>query len=76
MPVAPAELSAVCTVEGDRARELAATSGLARESGPGELILSGPRADVLRTVHELVEASLDAGAHTVDVRFDAPTEAR
>jgi hypothetical protein len=76
VPVPPAELSAVCTVEGERARELAAESGIARESGPGEVILSGARADVLRAAFAVAEASLAAGARTVEVRFDAPTEAR
>jgi uncharacterized protein YqgV (UPF0045/DUF77 family) len=76
VPVPPAELSATCTLQGDRALELAAASGIAHESGPSEVLLSGARADVLRTVTEVVEASLDAGARTLTVRFDAPTESR
>jgi hypothetical protein len=76
VPVPPAELTATCTVVGERAREVAVASGIARESGPEQVLLSGARADVLRAVSDIVAASLDAGARTLDVRFDAPTESR
>jgi len=31
---------------------------------------------VLATLGEVIRAALEAGAHTVDVRLEAPTEAR
>jgi hypothetical protein len=76
VPVPPAELSARCTLEGEAARAAAAASGLAHDAGPGETLLAGSRADVLRTVAAVVEASLDAGARSIEVRFEAPTEVR
>ncbi|MGH2947269.1 MAG: hypothetical protein ACRDPC_13620 [Solirubrobacteraceae bacterium] len=76
MPVPPAELSARCHIEGEAARATAAASGLAHDAGPGETILTGPRADVLAALVGVIEASLDAGARTLDVRLEAPTETR
>ena len=79
MPVPPAELSATLTVAGaahDAARAAAAPSGLARDAGPEETLLSGPRAEVMAALNAAVDAALDAGAHRIDVRLDAPTEAR
>ena len=71
MPAAPAELTACLTIEGE-AREavLAAVrdSHLARDGGPGVLVLAGPRAEVL--------AALGAGARGLDVQLQAPTESR
>jgi hypothetical protein len=79
--VPPAELTAHFTVAGpdaarSAARGAAEPSGLAREAGPDELALAGSRAEVLAALGEVVGAALDAGAHAVDVRFEAPTEAR
>ena len=51
-------------------------SGLAREAGPAELMLAGPRNQVLTALGEALEAALDAGAHGLDVRLEAPTESR
>ena len=51
MPAAPAELTAHFTIEGPddatRCWRRCATSGLARDAGPGELVLAGPRDAVL-----------------------------
>jgi hypothetical protein len=79
MPVGPAELTAHFTIEGpDEARQAAAGAGgrLTREAGPGELMLAGPRDEVLAALTEAVGAALDAGAHGLDVKLEAPTESR
>ena len=54
----------------------AAPTGLAREGGPGELVLAGSREQVLATLGDAVVAALDAGAHGLDVRLEAPKESR
>ena len=79
MPVPPAELTAHFTIEGpDEARAAAAGSGgrLAREAGPGELMLAGARDEVLAALGDATVAALDAGAHGLDVKLEAPTESR
>jgi hypothetical protein len=81
MPVEPAELSAHFTVEGPdaavaAARAAAAPSGTSRDAGPAETLLAGRRADVLGALGDAVAAALDAGAQAIDVRLEAPTEAR
>jgi hypothetical protein len=80
MPVPPAELTVELTIDGpdaarEAARAAAAPSGLAREAGE-QTLLSGAREEVLATLGEVIRAALEAGAHTVDVRLEAPTEAR
>jgi hypothetical protein len=79
MPVAPAELTAHFTVEGPDEALAAATSAagrLAREAGPGEVMIAGPRGEVLAALGDAVTAALDAGAHGIDARLVAPTESR
>jgi hypothetical protein len=81
MPVPPAELSAHFTIKGPEgafpaARTAVASTGLARDAGPGELMLTGARAGVLSALGDAVGAALDAGAWCLDVRLEAPTEAR
>ena len=81
MPVPPAELNAHFKVEGpdgalEAARDVAGPSGLAREAGPGELMLTGSRDEVLRALDEALAAALDAGAACIDVRLEAPQESR
>jgi uncharacterized protein YqgV (UPF0045/DUF77 family) len=81
MPAAPAELTARVTVPGPdeaiaAAREAAAPSGLARESGPGELAIEGRHDAVLQAFGVALSAALAAGAREVDVRFEAPKESR
>jgi hypothetical protein len=81
MPVPPAELTAEFWVSGPddalaAARAVADPSGLARESGPGVEALIGSRDAVLRTLDAVVRAALDAGAHRLDVRLEAPAESR
>ena len=81
MPVPPAELSVQLTIGGpdaakEAARDAAAPSGLARAAGPEETLLAGSRAEVLSLLGDVLGAALDAGAHQIDVRVEAPTEAR
>ena len=79
MPAAPAELTACLSIEG-AAREavLAAVrdSGLARDGGPGVLMLAGPRRSVLDALGAALDAALDAGVRGLDVKLEAPTESR
>jgi uncharacterized protein YqgV (UPF0045/DUF77 family) len=78
-----AELTVVAAPDGrqspraqlDAAREAAAASGLAHESGPGSTLLAGGRAEVLAAALRVIEASLDAGAHIVQVKVEAQGDA-
>jgi hypothetical protein len=81
VPVPPAELSAHFTIDGPDAAHAAAAavagpSGIAHDGGPDETLLSGSRAAVLATLGDVVVAALDAHAHRIDVRLEAPTETR
>jgi uncharacterized protein YqgV (UPF0045/DUF77 family) len=81
VPVPPAELSAHYTIAGpaeaqDAARAVAAPSGIAHEGGPGETLLAGSREQVLETLRDVVLAAVEARAHRIDVRLEAPTESR
>jgi hypothetical protein len=81
MPVPPAELTAEITVSGPdaagaAAREAAGASRLALDAGPGETMLSGARDEVLAALDGVVRAALDAGAHGIDVRLEAPADVR
>ncbi len=78
-----AELTVVPSMDGreppqaqiEAARRAAAKSGLAHESGPGSTLLAGERAEVLTAAVEVIEASLDAGAHIVQVKVEATEDA-
>ncbi|MBA3423404.1 MAG: hypothetical protein ACR2HO_02045 [Rubrobacteraceae bacterium] len=59
----------------EAARRAAGESGLAREAGPESIMLAGGRREVLETVTKTVEAALDAGARTVEVRVEAEGDA-
>lgn len=59
----------------EAAKKAAGESGLAREAGPETTMLTGGRREVLQAVIKVVEASLDAGAHAVEVRVEAEGEA-
>jgi hypothetical protein len=81
MPAAPAELTAHFTIQGpDTVRpavlEAVQPTNLARDAGPGELLLAGPRDAVLAALGDALEAALSAGAHGLDVRLETPTESR
>ena len=78
-----AELKVVTSEEADQspqqqveaAKKAAGESGLAHEAGPETTMLSGGRREVLEAAIKVVEASLDAGAHAVEVRVEAQGEA-
>ena len=81
MPVPPVELTAHFTIEGPDDAYAAAVAaaeptGLAREAGPGELMLGGARDEVLDALSATVVAALDAGAYGLEVKLEAPTESR
>jgi uncharacterized protein YqgV (UPF0045/DUF77 family) len=82
VPVPPAELTAELTIApgDDRAvragREAAAATGLALDTGPATTALSGARAEVLDALAKVLDAALAAGATTVDVRLEVPSDAR
>jgi hypothetical protein len=81
VPVPPAELTAEYAIEGPEAAlaaalDVAGPSGLAREAGPGRMLLSGSRGEVLGTLGDVVMAALDAGAWRFDVQLEAPSESR
>jgi hypothetical protein len=79
MPVPPAELTAEFSVAGPEAAVVAARAAagpLVRETGPGVDAVIGSRDAVLQTLDAVVRAALDAGAHRLDVRLEAPAESR
>jgi hypothetical protein len=81
VPVPPAELTAEYSIQGPdealaAARDVAGPSGIAREAGPGRMLLSGSRGQVLGTLGDIVTAALDAGAWRFDVQLEAPSESR
>ena len=73
-----AELKVLASADAERtpkeqieaARRAAGDSGLAREAGPETTALSGERSEVLGAVLEVIKASLDAGAHAVQVNVE------
>jgi uncharacterized protein YqgV (UPF0045/DUF77 family) len=74
-----AELTVVTSMEAEKspreqieaAKQAASDSGLAHEAGPETTVLSGGRSEVLEATRKVVEASLDAGAHVVQVKIEA-----
>lgn len=63
-------------VQAEAARRAAIESGLAHESGPGSTVLAGGRTEVLEALRKVIEASLDAGAHIVQVKVEAQGDAQ
>jgi hypothetical protein len=81
VPVPPAELAAHYTIAGppaaaEAAAAVAGPSGIAHEGGPDETLLAGSREQVLATLGDVVMAALDAQAHRIEVRLEAPTQSR
>ena len=77
-----AELSAEITVvpspdgrESPHAQAEAARRA-AGASGPAATLLAGGRAEVLEALRAVIDASLDAGAHIVEVKVEAQGDAR
>jgi uncharacterized protein YqgV (UPF0045/DUF77 family) len=59
----------------EAAKRAAGDSGLAREAGPETIVLAGGREEVLQALRRVIEAALDAGASTVEVRVEAEGDA-
>ena len=59
----------------EAAKQAASDSGLAHEAGPETTVLAGGRSEALEAMLGVIEASLDAGAHAVDVRVEVEGEA-
>lgn len=57
------------------AKEAAAGTGLAHEAGPETIVLAGGRPEVLSAMAKVIEASLDAGARSVEVKVEAEGDA-
>jgi uncharacterized protein YqgV (UPF0045/DUF77 family) len=57
------------------AKKAAGESSLAREAGPETTMLAGGRSEVLEMAVKIIEASLDAGAHAVEVKVEAEADA-
>jgi uncharacterized protein YqgV (UPF0045/DUF77 family) len=78
VPVPPAELTAEFTIApADRqvvgaGRQAAVESGLALDAGPDATALSGARREVLDALRRVLDAAIDAGASTVEVRLQVP----
>ncbi len=78
-----AELSVVTSAEAEKspreqieaAKQAASDSGLAHEAGPETTVLSGERSEVLEATRKVIEASLDAGAHVVQVKVEVEGDA-
>jgi len=82
VPVPPAELTAEFTIDPDdreairAGRQAAIESGLALDAGPDTTALSGARHEVLDALRRVVDAAIDAGAATVQVRLQVPRDVR
>ena len=73
VPSREAEESPQAQIEA--AKQAASDSGLAHEAGPETTVLAGERSEVLEAVRKVIETSLDAGAHAVQVRVEAEGDA-
>lgn len=60
----------------EAAHRAATESGLAHESRPESTMLAGSRAEVLDAMRKVIEASLDAGAHIVQVKLETQGHAQ
>jgi uncharacterized protein YqgV (UPF0045/DUF77 family) len=86
MPEPPAVVSAEFTIhpftEGRMERhveagvEAARSSGLEVEVGPFGTGLAGPRHEVLETLNKVINAAIDAGARSIQLKLEVPSEHR
>jgi uncharacterized protein YqgV (UPF0045/DUF77 family) len=73
-----APVSAELTIPQDQlaaAERAAGETGLAHESGPNSTLLAGERDEVLAALTKVIEATLEAGAHVVQVKVEAEGDA-
>jgi uncharacterized protein YqgV (UPF0045/DUF77 family) len=73
VPSSGAESSPQAQIEA--AKRAASESGLAHEAGPETTVLAGARSETLEAMLGVIDASLDAGAHAVEVRVEVEGEA-
>lgn len=59
----------------EAAKQAAGETGLAHEAGPESIVLAGSRDKVLDAAREVIEAALDAGAKTVEIKVEAEDDA-
>jgi uncharacterized protein YqgV (UPF0045/DUF77 family) len=85
VPVPPSELNAQFTIhpadEGMAGHvragvDAARASGLALEIGPSETALSGAKTEVLDALRAVLDASIEAGAQSIEVKLETSTETR
>lgn len=84
MPVPPSEVTVRFSIhpqheEGDQPHveaglAVARASGIAVATGPSELALTGALDETLDVLRSVVVAALEAGARSVDVTVETPTE--
>ena len=85
MPAPPAEVVARFTIHPVEHGESpyleaglreARDSGLAVEVGPNDTGLAGPRGEVLDALRRVVEAAIQAGAQSIEIKLEMPSQAR
>ena len=86
MPAPPAEVVARFTIhpveQGEAAPHVKAgvrearDSGLVVDVGPDGTGLAGPRAEVLDALRRVVEAAIAAGARSIEIKLEMPSQAR
>jgi uncharacterized protein YqgV (UPF0045/DUF77 family) len=86
MPAPPAEVTAEFTIHPSSEERMqphvaagvdaARASGLAIEVGPTRTGLAGPRAEVLEGLRKVMDAAIEAGARSIEIKVEVPTEAR
>ena len=58
----------------EAAMNVAGETGLAHEAGPETIMLSGARKEVLEATMKVLEAALDAGAKSVEMKVEAEAD--
>ncbi len=85
MPVPPAELTIEFTLDAaegadaphvQAAVEAAGASGLAVQTGPTTMALSGAHDAVLDALRGVIDATVRGGGRTLELRIEVPTESR
>lgn len=59
----------------EKAKETAGSTGLASEAGPETIMLSGSREEVLEATMKVLDAALDAGAKSIEMKLVAEADA-
>ncbi|WP_119067790.1 hypothetical protein [Rubrobacter indicoceani] len=73
------EVTAELSVRPDKClaatKRAAGETGLAHEAGPDAINLAGSRTEVLGALNRVVDAALEAGAKSVEVKVEAEADA-